>query len=199
MTRRKFLFIFGAFAAVVCVVIVAIAMYSIEQEKKEIREKYGSDVAKLCDEPGGGNAAITNLTSTGQPLKFLVLTADGTYHEWHDKLPGDWRAEDSDSLSAVVCLESHSTMVETCPYTDPKDETKTVFTMNRVRPTMDMILLNPQTGARIAELTIQGGEPDACPDEAKGTKGKTVEKKGRDVSYNDFYTALTDFVTSVNE
>lgn len=197
MTRRKFILLFGTLAAILCVVVVAVALYSIEQEKKEIRDKYGSEVADMCDEPGGGTADVANLPGTNGQFKFLVLTDTGTYHEWHDKLPADLRAEDKETLSAVICLESHTTTVESCPYTDPKDETKTVFTIERVRPYLDMILLNPQTGARIAERTIQGGEPDACPDEAKGTKGSTVTKKGRAVAYNDFYTALTEFVQSV--
>lgn len=196
MCSRRLLALLGGLVAILCVAFVVYALYVSAQQKKEIRDKFGSNVGSMCKAPGGGTADVANLTNKTAPLKFLVLTSSGMYHDWYKKLPAEIKATDKASLSAVVCLETSTKQIESCPYTDPKDTTKNLFTINRVQPITTMILLNPDTGARIAEVTIQGGMPDKCADTAKAKKGSTVTQSGASVTYNDFYTALTDFVKS---
>jgi hypothetical protein len=192
MSRRRLSIIIILLLIICCAGAVAIVVFTMEQEKAEIRDKYGEDVAKLCEEPGGGAADPANLTSADAQIKFLILTDEGMYHDWHDKLPVELRAKDKDELDAVICLQSSSKEIERCPYVDPKDESKTLFTIVREQPLVDVVLLNP-AGARIAEFTLSGGMPDECSDEARGTKDSVQKQRGKAVSYNDLYTALTEF------
>jgi hypothetical protein len=195
-TRRKLtLAVLGIIGLCICVT-VAVVAYSIEQEKKEIRDKYGSDVAKFCEEPGGGAADVANFSNADAEIRFLVLAGDGTYDDWHDKLPTDVRATGKENLDVVVCKVKSEKQIESCPYTDVNDENKVLFTINRVQPVLDVVLLSP-AGTRIAERTLLGGIPDKCPDEARGSKDSVQTKRGAEVSYNDFYTELTAFVSSV--
>lgn len=195
-TRTKLsLIVLGVIGLCVCVAVAAV-IYSTEQEKKEIRDKFGDEIAKLCDEPAGGAPELANFVNGDAEVRFLVLTNEGMYDDWHDKLPAEMRAGDKESLDVVVCKVASTKQIESCPYTDPDDESKVMFTINRVQPVLDLVLLSP-SGARIAETTILGGMPDKCPDEARGSKDSTQTKSGAAVSYNDFYTELTSFVAAL--
>ncbi len=194
MCRRRTILILGGLVLLIMCIGAVIGMFVLEQEKKEVRDNYGNDVAKMCDTPGGGAADLANLSGGEDGYRFLILDDDGLYHDWHDKLPNEMRAADGDELDVVICFEESSDVLESCEYYVGDDESDTAFTVERVRYETTMILLNAETGARIAETTIIGGMPDKCPDETRGREGEKQQEKGSAVSYNDFYTALLTFV-----
>jgi hypothetical protein len=76
--------------------------YREEQRAKE----YSESLTRLCMKPG---EAPQQEAPELPDAKFLVLTRWGrTLHEWHDELPDEWRAENSDEVDFDLCRAGYA-------------------------------------------------------------------------------------------
>ena len=192
MTKKKF---FGGCAIVVvlCIgVTLVVATVSVYLENKEIKGSFGETIAEMCHPPAGGQASKDNLPEAGAaPLKTVVFPNGlPQYHAWHTELPDDLRASGKDDVQIVVCIEElEPKIVEKCEYRET-DKEDTLFTIARQQPVSEAVVLNAQTGKRIAELRLRGGMPNECPENYTALEDTTQYFNGKAVEYNDFLTAI---------
>jgi hypothetical protein len=177
------LVIIGIFAAVIFYVLQM-------QERQALIDAYGEDVVAMCKAPGGGTSNRANVPASPRPWKVLLLThGDEVKHEWHDDLGPDLRADDKEELAIVVCVhEQKERVVEEQPYA--LERGGGTFVVQRVQYYVDIVLLNAETGRRIAEFPVQGNPPDPLPDYYRGSQGSIEKLYGEEVQASSVAFAL---------
>jgi len=170
--------------------------YGGEKQREKVHDTYGQTIAEICDPPVGGIASLANLPGHPNKPKILLLETDDTLmHQWHEDLPDEMRATSRETLDIVVCMKDSSETIETCDYRDDKKTSTVIFTIKRIQKNLELVLLNADSGLRIAELTVEGGIPDKCPDSTSNRKTVPLSIRARmlpsvifSLSYSKFGT-----------
>ncbi|MBI5958171.1 MAG: hypothetical protein HY866_05530 [Chloroflexi bacterium] len=176
--------------------LVASIFIADELEKREVKQKYGDQIAAMCENVSG-TPSIDNLpASATSPMKVVVLTSEGKRYSWHNKLPATLRAADRASTNLVVCVsKEHKELLQSCPYESMVGGSNTVFTIERKQLYVDVTLMNPDTGLPITAFQVWGSEPVACP-ETGSSKDKVKEQAGDkpEKHYDSFYSELAQLI-----
>lgn len=160
-----------------------------EYQRWSFKRAYGEAVTTMCLPPGGGQANLNNAPFEDKPWRVVVMDEDRR-HSWHKDLPAEARAEDRAALDLVVCvLEKHKQVVGDCPYLSTGG---TQFNIRRVQAYQDLVVLNVESGRRVADLRVWGAAPGPCPDTYFGTTNDTID--GSDPQFRDFYYVIMNLV-----
>ena len=185
----KKILMLGGIILILCIALTALGLFLLEKERGDVKEAYGENVADMCDPPAGGQARFS-LRPEGD-LKAAVLEVDDSlWHEWHEDLPDNLRADDRDSLGVVICVEEGKEVIERCPYQIQGEDGD--FTVIREQTYAELIYLNAETGERFLESRVTGGEPDECPDTFRAREGSTQTLDSPRVEFNDFFIEVND-------
>jgi hypothetical protein len=177
----------GVLCCILAIIGFIVGTITRQQELGAVRDAYGERLAGLCDPVSGGEASLNNVPDGERPLGVLILEADDKIrHDWHDGQPLGWVAEDESSTQMVACVMDIETLVETCE--NPDDDR--IRDVDRNQMSAEVILLNAETGRRIAETTLQGPEPPICPEdyETVRTRYSTFGIDGDPVDINEYVT-----------
>ena len=184
---------------IIAVFAVVIVVVRQQQEQQKFINTFGEDVANMCNPPEGGAASDRNWPRIpGSQMQILLLEQGATQkHGWHDDLPDDLRADSLEEVDLVICMgEEGEIVLETCEYTQTGDPRQPVlFRVQLVRPTVNIIILNRQTGQRIVEIPVGGSTPPQCPQRDRVERGTTKLQVGDPIDAAGFARAI-DFYLS---
>jgi hypothetical protein len=176
----------------ITLVLIAAAIYFVMGQVNAllVRQEYGERIATLCTTPGGGTTSLANAPKKAKPWRALVLD-DNKKHKWMGKLPDDAQADGKDKIDVVVCVsDKGKSTIESCTFQSVSDGH--LFQVRRVQYYYDMVVLNAQTGQRIADLRAWGSAPSTCGTVRVGSDNDQI--RGDDPSSTDFYYALMNFI-----
>jgi hypothetical protein len=175
--RRWRLPLILAVTAGICGVLVCVGILAfIGVETLTVRNRYGVELASMCDPPTGGAASRDNYPYKADGVRFLILDEGIQMRDlWHGELPDDWKANSADEVDIVMCMDDRWVELDPCPIPGEEDS------RNLEQHVVDVVLLNADSGRRIIEHTFRGSEPD-CPKNDTGA-GRL---RGSEVEVNDF-------------
>jgi hypothetical protein len=187
--------IFGGVAAMTIIgVVIGFIIATIESA--EVRSTYGETIAGMCEDLPMGAASLANLPAVDEPPTRLLLlrTNSGQRHRWHSQLPIGWRAETAEEVGMVGCVLIDDNEIESCDYSRIGAE-QDLYTVSieRMQTTASITLLNPTTGERVAERTVNGSEPDPCPPDSEDLN-IAQQLEGSEPTAADFQDWLEQFV-----
>lgn len=155
-----------------------------------VRQEYGERIATICTTPGGGATSMANAPKVPKPWRALVLDGNKK-HGSNGDLPDDAQADGPDAIDVVVCVsEKRKSTVEECKYRSRKDGT--ISYVDRKQYYHDLVVLNAETGLRIASLRVWGSAPNPCPQTYYG--GTRDELTGGSPPDEQFYYVIMDFI-----
>jgi hypothetical protein len=158
-----------------------------EYSKWAFKQEFGEDIISLCQHPG------TNIPNEfygpDKPKPWRAVVVDGDKkHEWHGELPSEARADKRAEVDVVVCASTKGRqIIEECPYIGRGDGTQ--YVVRRYIRYQDFIVLNAQTGERVADLRVPGAQPKTCPGTMYVNDKPLV---GKEPSFREFYYSLLD-------
>ena len=157
-------------------------------ETSNVIDIYGEDLARACQASPIGTASTDNAPTDAEPPYGTILLITGTQrrHAWHTNLPTAWQATNTEEVDVVGCVEEDWVTIETCEYERPsvRGEGSYTIDIDREQFTVTMTLINPDTGRIIAEETLTGTEPDACPADEEVTVSGS--QQGGELELRDF-------------
>lgn len=166
-------------------------------EESGVVNTYGEDLAGLCNPmPVGSESSDNAPEAEGEtPLRILLLKADTRQrHGWFQDLPELWQAEAQDEVALVGCIDDIEDTLETCSYQRPSADGDGSFTIRieRIQHSVEIILVNANTGRRIDSLIIVSSEPDECPDDEDVSGSGEIE--GTEVELDDVAEWLEGYI-----
>ncbi|MEO0563955.1 MAG: hypothetical protein AAF125_17760 [Chloroflexota bacterium] len=193
-SRNVMVLVLGGFVAVVLLMVVVGFVISVVNVAS-VRATYGDEIAAACLDMGDDTPDLDNRPATGGASQLLFLRA-GTaqQHPWHGQLPSEWAAETGEDVALVGCVFVDDVEIESCDYprTSPEGDTFT-SSIERMQTTATINLVNPVSGARVAELSVTGPEPDPCPPDSEDLN--TLQRlEGAEPTVADFEAWLAEFV-----
>ena len=186
----------GTCGIIFCVCGIVFAMVGAinrQQEIGAVKDAYGERLAGLCDPVSGGEASLANVPEGTPPFAVLILEGgDKVRHDWHDGQPFGWVAEDEASTQLVACVTDIEMVVETC---EVRDDDR-IRDVDRNQMSAEVVLLNAETGRRIAATTLQGPEPPVCPEDYDTVRNQysTFGIDGDGVDINEYVTWVESVV-----
>ena len=185
----------GCGAFIICgLVIVIVGSIMNAVESGNVQRLYG-DYAGACNPAPAGNKDKDNFPDVDSPRAVLLLISDTQRrHAWHSELPAQWQAENEDEVVLIGCVEEEEINLETCEYERDASDGDGTFTIRveRVQNEATIVLINPETGRVIDSLTVEGSEPDDCPDD--DDVNVSGEEAGEDVEWDDFAGWIEGYV-----
>jgi hypothetical protein len=181
-----------------CVIVGFGGVFAIfQQEVAATREVFGEDILKICDPIRGGTASEGNLPGDhSYPLQVVVIQEGMPYvGSLHDNLNLEWQAANREEIDIVICVRYTSQIVESCAYGDADDEEEDMAFIEREQQLQEIFLFDPATRAKIAEITLEGALPEACPDQVRARDGSTRTQTGPEIEFSMFEDAIRPYIT----
>ncbi|MDQ7027782.1 MAG: hypothetical protein Q9P44_19750 [Anaerolineae bacterium] len=191
----RFLVIVVSIFIVLAIVGVIISAILSAIEEANVVKQYGDDIASLCQPPPVGLDSLENMPQGETPYRILLLDAGSKRrHDWFAQLPSTWRAEDEEAVALVGCVEEERETIETCTYerASARSSTYTVR-IERQQFTTTLILLNVDSGRRIASHVVDGASPRECPADDESVTGSSTIV-GEKAPLGDFASWLEPFI-----
>jgi len=188
-------FAIGMFVVSIVMVIIGTVMTFVEENT--VVSTYGEQLATVCNPMPIGEDSLDNMPQDeATPLGLLILIANTRQrHDWFQDVPALWRAESQDTVDLAACVEEEKVTLETCEYERASTRGNGSYTIDikRVQHSATVVAINPMTGRRIASMTIDGKEPDACPPDTDDiTVSKTLD--GEKPTFSEIATWIESLV-----
>ena len=197
--NREAAIILGGGCLVFIVVGIVFAVFALifnTVETANVNNIYGETIAQSCQPVPIGEASIAHVPDSPEPRQIVLLIADAQRrHAWHTQLQPQWQAEDEAEAVLVGCVETESTVLETCQYAraSTRGDGNYTISIDRRQFETSLTIINPITGRRIASDTVQGSIPDDCPeDDDTLSSGMTID--GSRVELDDFSGLLEQHI-----
>ncbi len=192
----KMLIYFMVGIGVLGIVMIIVGAILAFVEESNVVSIYGEQLANSCNPMPVGADSLDNMPDAASPFGLLILI-EGTRqrHAWFQDVPAMWRAETQDAVDLIACVEEEKVTLETCEYERASTRGNGSFTIKieRIQYSTTVVAVNPVTGRRIASLTLDGTEPDACPpDTSDITTSQTIY--GDKATFSDIGTWIEPLI-----
>lgn len=184
-----------AIFAVIAIIMVIVTSISNGIESGNVRSLYGDTYAQACNPTPAGNTDKDNFPDVDSPRAVLLLISDTQRrHAWHSELPVQWQAENEEAVVLIACVEEEEISLETCEYEREASRGDGTFTIRveRVQNQATIVLINAGTSRVIDSLTVEGSEPDDCPDDEDVSV--SGEEEGEVVEWDEFAGWIEGYV-----
>lgn len=144
-----------------------------------------TQIQRAFKEVCGGEAYAGSAPYSGAgPHPVILLSQDGTGHEWNDLIPDTWSPESAEDTQMVACIDPPTKIeIEFCKYYGPG--------IARYRYQRFIRLVEARTGLIVVEDRIQGSLPREC--NSFEDYGLT-ELLGEELSYQDLESWLRYYI-----
>jgi hypothetical protein len=179
--------------------VAGVGLYFVfQQEVASTRKAFGEDILQLCNPIRGGTADADNLPEdVSYPLQAVVIQEGMPFlGSLHDDLYPEWRAAKRGDVDIVICVRKTTRVIEECAYGDNNDDDdEDIAFIEREQQLQEIFLFNPDTRDKIAEMTLEGELPEACPDQVRARDGSTRTETGPEIEFADFEDAIRPYIT----